>query len=266
LRPFASAALAATLAMLLAPPARAQIDYRNLDDERPVATEDAYAVERYAFELLAPYRFEHERLGGDRHVVAPELEYGLIPNGQVSLRVPLAAVNDVGGTQWGLAGIRAAALYNFNMEGPGLPAIAIRTDWTLPVGNVAGDRLRVMVKGIATRSWGRTRLHVNAAVGLGSDDPSAVESPPRWQASAAVDRTLLRQSVLVIGELEASRTLHGAPVQLNAAAGFRWQWTPTLVLDVGVSRRLRSDGPDIGLTAGLSHVFALSGLMPGGRP
>ena len=35
-------------------PARvwAQIDYRNLDDDRPVVTEDAYPVERYAFELL----------------------------------------------------------------------------------------------------------------------------------------------------------------------------------------------------------------------
>ena len=54
---------------------------------------------------------------------------------------------------------------------------------------------------------------------------------------------------------------------MNAGAGFRWQWTPTFVLDAGVQRRLRDDiGPDIGVTIGLSHAFALRGLMPrGGR-
>ena len=46
------------LPVLIPAPLPAQIDYRNLDDGRPIATEDAYPVERYAFELLAPYRFE----------------------------------------------------------------------------------------------------------------------------------------------------------------------------------------------------------------
>ena len=45
---------------------------------------------------------------------------------------------------------------------------------------------------------------------------------------------------------------------MNAAFGGRWQWTPTLVLDAGVSRRLRSAiGPDFALTIGLSHAFAI---------
>jgi hypothetical protein len=49
------------------------------------------------------------------------------------------------------------------------------------------------------------------------------------------------------------------------AAGTRWQWTPTDVLDLGVSRRLTSGGPDFGITVGLSHAFALRGLLPAGR-
>jgi len=266
LRLLAPAALAALLVALAAPAARAQIDYRNLDDDRPVATEDAYAVERYAFELLAPYRYDRERFGAERHVVAPELEYGLWPNAQVSLRLPLAAADrgGPGGTDWGLAGVRASALYNFNTESAGLPALALRTDLALPVGNLAGDEVRVTLKGIATRSWGRTRVHLNGAVALGPDDPAALEFPARWQVSAAADRTLLRQSALLIAELLASRPLGGAPIELNAAAGLRWQTTPTLVLDAGVVRRLRSTGPDIGFTVGLSHVFGIRGLMPGG--
>src|SRR5919112_644746 len=43
--------------------ATAQTDYRNLDAGRPVVTEDAYPVERYAFELRAPYRFEADAGG-----------------------------------------------------------------------------------------------------------------------------------------------------------------------------------------------------------
>lgn len=38
--------------------ARAQTDYRNLDDGRPVRTEDAFVVDRHEFEMLAPVTFE----------------------------------------------------------------------------------------------------------------------------------------------------------------------------------------------------------------
>src|SRR6266545_3810460 len=65
-------------ALLAAPPvARAQIDYRNLDDDRPTLIEDAYPIERFAFELLAPCRFEAEPRGVDRHLVVPEAPAGV---------------------------------------------------------------------------------------------------------------------------------------------------------------------------------------------
>lgn len=61
-------------------PSPAQIDYRNLDDDRPVLVEDAYPLERYAFEFLLPYRFEHDQSGRSVHGLIPELEYGILPN------------------------------------------------------------------------------------------------------------------------------------------------------------------------------------------
>jgi hypothetical protein len=54
---------ASVLTIAVAAPAAAQIDYRNLDDDRPTRVEDAYPAERYAFELLIPYRFERGRGG-----------------------------------------------------------------------------------------------------------------------------------------------------------------------------------------------------------
>jgi hypothetical protein len=253
--------------LVTATPARAQIDYRNLDDDRPARVEDAYPAERYAFELLVPYTFERKRGGETVHASILELEYGMAANTHVGIKAPLAARREAGNTTWGLSGLRVFGLYNFNTEGPLLPAFAVRADVTLPVGSVGPSDAGAAVKAVVTRSWGRSRVHVNAAYRLGPDGtPAAVESADRWWAGAAVDRTVFRHSVLLIGEVYAAQAATGAPVAVNASAGFRWQWRPTAVLDFGVARRIREDlGPDIAVTFGVSKAFAIAGLMPGGR-
>jgi hypothetical protein len=261
-----AARTAALLLSLLVPSASAQIDYRNLDDDRPVVTEDAYPVERYAFELLGPYRFEAEVGGTNHHTIVPEIAYGLARNAQAGLKLPFAGADEGTGTDWGLAGLRVFGLYNFNTESPWLPALSLRADASFPVGSLGGDGSRFAIKAIATRSWGRMRAHLNASRGFGSEDALSVAQPlNRWNASLAVDRTFFRSSILLIGELAASQAVNNAPTSVNASFGGRWQWKPTLVLDAGVTRRLRSDtGPDIALTIGFSHAFALRGLMPAG--
>ena len=265
-----TAALAVGLCLsILAHPLSAQIDYRNLDDERPVATEDAYPVERHAFELLAPYRFERDRGGKQVHLFPLEVEYGVFDNTQLGLAAPIAAV-DVGqgaDADWGLAGLRAFALYNFNTESPSLPAFSLRGDVGLPIGALAGDNARFSLKAIATRSWGLTRLHLNAIRSFGSEaDLGAADVAPRWGYSLAVDRTLFRQSTLLVGELAVDREVRDAPTAVTVSAGARYQWTATTVVDVGLSRRLSSRaGPDVAVTLGLSHAFGLGWLMPTGR-
>ncbi len=242
----------------------AQIDYRNLDRERPVATEDAYPVERHAFELLIPFRSERERAGDRLHLVALEIEYGIFDNAQVGIGVPLAVVDpNESGSDWGLAGMSVFGLYNFNTEGPVLPALSLGADVALPVGSLAGDDPRFSLRAIATRSWGLTRLHFNAVRSFGSEDRPGVEFAPRWSYSLAADRTFFRQSLLLVGELLARRSVRGVPTEVNAAIGVRYQLSPTLVLDAGIARRLRSEvGPDYDLTIGLSYAFGLPWLMP----
>jgi hypothetical protein len=258
------AALAGTVLLGLgAAPVRAQIDYRNLDDERPLFSEDAYPIERYAFELLIPYRYEAEA-GGERvHASVLELGYGAAANTQLGVHVPFAVVDEPDGVEAGLAGIQPFVLYNFNTEGPWLPALALRGDLSLPVGSLGGEGTRFTIRAIATRSWGLTRLHLNALRSFGPEDGLSVAEPARrWTYSVALDRTILRHSILLGAEVVASRAVRGEAVEVNAGAGGRWQWTPTFVLDLGISRRLRETGPDLGLTIGLSHAFALPGLMP----
>ena len=260
-----AAAVAGLLQYSLASRGWAQIDYRNLDDDRPVLTEDAYPVERYAFELLVPYRFEVEAGGDELHTAVPELAFGLIRNGQVGLKLPLAAVDEGTGTDWGLAGVRIFGLYNFNTEAQALPAVSLRGDASFPVGSLAEDAARLALKAILTRSWGRLRTHLNASRGFGSEDAlSSVEPVPRWRASFAVDWTLFRSSMLLIAEVATTQLIDRAPSGVTASTGGRWQWTPTLVLDLGLTRRLSHDGPDFALTVAVSHAFGIRALMPGG--
>ncbi|MEO8636089.1 MAG: hypothetical protein ABI587_12500 [Gemmatimonadales bacterium] len=260
--------LAVSVVLLFAPriPLAAQIDYRNLDDDRPVLTEDAYPAEYHAFELLLPYAYERARGGADLHAFTFELEYGVIRNGQLGFKLPVAGAPAGGNTDWGLAGLRAFGLYNLNTESRSLPALAARVDLLLPVGSLGGDATRVTLKAIATRSWGRTRFHANAAWTIGETRSlAALEPGNRWSYSLAVDRTLFRQSALLVGEVVALRPVRGAPVEVDAALGARYQWTTTTVFDLGVRRRLRQViGPDIAVTAGFSHAFALPWLMPRG--
>ena len=262
---------AATIAFgvlaIAAAPVGAQIDYRNLDDDRPTRIEDAYPVERFAFEVLIPYAIERERGGVTVHSWVLELAYGVLRNAQIGLKAPLAAVRMGGNTTSGLSGLRAFALYNFNTETLLLPALSLRTDVTFPVGPLAGSDTRVTVKGIATRSFGRTRVHLNGAYGFGPNGtPAVVETAERWWYGAAIDRTLFRQSLLLVGEVYALRALDGVPTEVNASLGLRWQWRPTAVIDVGISRGLRAGlGPEYAVTVGVSNAFAIAGLMPGGR-
>jgi hypothetical protein len=264
----AGSVLGLVLTAGLGTPAAAQIDYRNIDDDRPTLLEDAYPVEFRAFEVLAPYRFEAEPGPGHAHVFEPEIEYGLFRNFQAGLKFPFAGVREAAGaqtdTKWGLAGIHTFGMYNFFSEGRWLPALSLRTDIIFPVGSLAGDATRVALKGIATRTWGFNRIHVNVARGFGSEGGlAAVEGSPRWLYGLAYDRTLFRQNLLAIVEIYGRQETAGVRTEYNAGVGVRYQLSPTTVVDLGVSRRLRDDvGPDFAVTAGLSYVFAIPGLIP----
>jgi len=242
---------------------RAQTDYRNLDAERPTFIADAYPIERWAFELVTPWRFEQGVGGTSTHVLAPELSYGLYANSQVGLSVPLAGVNGESGTSWGLAGLRAFGLFNATTESGAWPALSVRLDLSAPVGTKGGESARAGATVLATRSFGAQRIHLNLAAAAGPDESEgAVEPLPRWSAGAAVDRTFIRESLLLIGEVYAVRHHRSEPTEAIASLGARWQLSPTLVADGGIGRRLSSAGPDVTVTFGLSHAFAWASLFP----
>ena len=251
-------------------PASAQTDYYNTDAGRPIRIEDAYATERYAFELqLAPLRLERSRGGVYNWGVEPEIAYGILPRTHLEIGFPLA-YTDLGGSsrRAGLAGIDISVLHNLNAE-TAIPALGIAAEVLAPAGGLGPDKPYASAKGILTRTYSWARFHLNAQYTFGSSpDPESLESGAgelsRWLGGVAVDRTFPLRSMLVTGEVFARQPIHeDEDMEWNAGAGVRYQLDPYFALDAGVGKRLTGEDRSWYVTFGLARAFAIRALMPG---
>ena len=264
--------------------AAAQTDYYNTDRGRPVQVEDAYATERYAFELkVAPARVEWMD-GATSWEIEPELAYGLLPRTHVEVGVPIAFSGDDGGERrTGVAGLEVSLMHNLNIETRTIPALGLRVDVLTPVGPRAPDRTYATLTGMLTRTFRALRIHINGQITAGAtptlvplpssrvsgrvDDPGEnAEGLSRWLAGMAIDKTFPLHSVLLTAELFARRPLVDTidDMELIAGAGTRVQLSPTLALDLGVGRRLDQRGGPWHVTFGTAYAFSVRSLMPGG--
>ncbi len=247
--------------------AAAQTDYYNTDAGRPLHIEDAYATERYAFELKVA-SLSLERLSGGRYNAGlePEIAYGLLPRTHVEIGLPLAfADNGDGSTRSGIAGLEVSAFHNLNVETRTLPALGLRADIIFPVGALGPDRAYTALKGIATRTFSLARIHLNGQYTFGSDpaeDANHIELP-RWLGGIAVDKTLPLKSLLLSAGFFAKQSLERAEDHdYNLEAGFRYQTSPSFLLDAGLGHTLT--GPERGwsFTFGTTMAFAARSLIP----
>jgi len=240
----------------------AQTDYYNTDAGRPIRIEDAYATERHAFELkLASLRLERESAGIYSWEVEPEIAYGVLPRTHMEVGLPLVAV-DAGGTldDRGLAGLEISVLHNLNAETELLPALGIRGDLLLPVGNLAPENLYVSLTALLTRTFRFARFHLNGSYTIGEDGPGATVD--RWLAGIAVDRTFPLDAFLVTAELYARRPLGVTDTEWHTGLGLRYQLDVRTALDAGLGRRLTGT-PAWYVTLGAAHAFGLRGLIGG---
>ncbi len=268
----ALARIAVQIGMLILPGAlAAQTDFFNLDDDRPVAVEDATPVERYEFDLqLAPARVEREAGGPTVWSLAPELAYGVLPRTDLSLHLQMAAIDSDGPAEdvSGVSGLEVILFHQLNRETLGLPALAASGGLAFPVGGLAGESTHGTVKAIVSRSFRGVRrgmrIHANAAYTFGDQEETAGGAEARrWLAGVAVDRTFIFQSLLIVGNVFADRQLQeGAATRLVVGAGIRYQLSPRMAIDAGLERRISDEGPDWALTFGTANAFSLRSLIP----
>ena len=252
-------ALGMLWALAAAPAVRAQTDYYNTDAGRPIRVEDAYPVERRAFELqLAPLRLERSR-GAYSWGIEPEAAFGFLPRTHMEVGFPLALIDSpFGRTTSGLAGVELSLLHNLNVE-TAIPALAIVGDVLLPAGGFGPDKAYPSVKGIATKTLSWMRFHANGQYTFG-DAPASASAVhlSRWMAGLAADRTFPLRSLLLTAEVVAEQPMDDTEeLEWSTATGLRYQLTPRWAVDAGVGVRLSSEPRPWFVTVGSAYAFGL---------
>src|SRR5215210_5593772 len=145
--------LAVIVALLLSEKGGAQVEYRNLDGGRPVRVEDAAPTERHALDLdLTTLRLDWLSLGRERLLIEPRVAYGVLPNTEFSIRVPVFFREEGQSPRAGISGIGIGAMRELRLESRRLPALALNAETFLPVG-LNRVRPSYSAKALATRSF-----------------------------------------------------------------------------------------------------------------
>ena len=235
------------------------LDHDNLDPNRPIGMEDAYAIPKGEIGMEGGVRFNDRREGRTRVTFQPQIIYGAFDNTQIEIQGDLMSDpnNLVGSAKSG--DLHLGVLYNFNTETIDLPAFAARVEVDLPTG-VNSKGVDTQMTGILTRSFGRLRVHLNAGYTvLGS--PQGQERPGAYRAVAAVSYPLgyptSFRDTLIASLYTRESDLRGQRNHSGVEIGLRHQLSSRLVLDGGLGTEFTGPSDRAALlgTIGLSVGF-----------
>jgi hypothetical protein len=212
------------------------LDHDNLDPNRPIGMEDAYAIPKGEIGLEGGVRFNDRREGRTSVTFQPQIIYGAFANTQIEIQGDLFTDprSLVGANKSG--DLHLGVLYNFNTETLNLPAFAVRVEADLPTG-VNSKGVDTQLTGILTRSFGRLRVHLNAGYTvIGS--PQGQERPGAYRAVAAVSYPLgyptSFRDTLIASVYSRQSDLRGQQNHTGVEIGIRHQLTSRVVLDGGL--------------------------------
>ena len=143
----------------------AQVEYRNLDGGRPVRIEDATPTERHGLDVdLTTLRLDRLSLNRTRLQIEPRFAYGILPNTEVSLRIPVFFREQGQSPRSGISGMGIGLMREIHIESLDVPALAYAGEAFLPVGSTR-TRAAYSAKAVITKSFSAGRLHLNAGYG-----------------------------------------------------------------------------------------------------
>ena len=235
------------------------LDHDNLDPNRPIGMEDAYAIPKGEIGMEGGVRFNDRREGSTRVTFQPQIIYGAFYNTQIEIQGDLMSdpTTLVGAAKSG--DLHLGVLYNFNTETISLPAFAARVGVDLPTG-VNSKGVDTQMTGILTRSFGRLRVHLNAGYTiLGS--PQGQERSGTYRAVAAVSYPLgyptSFRDTLIASVYTRQSDLRGQPNNTGIEIGLRHQLSSRVVLDAGLGTEFAGPADRAALlgTVGVSVGF-----------
>ncbi len=211
------------------------LDHDNLDPNRPIGMEDAYAIPKGEIGLEGGVRFNDRREGRTQVTFQPQIIYGAFANTQIEIQGDLFTDprSIVGANKSG--DLHLGVLYNVNTETLMLPALAVRVEADLPTG-VNSKGVDTQLTGILTRSFGRLRVHLNAGYTV-VGSPQGQERPGAYRAVAAVSYPLgyptSFRDTLIASVYTRQSDLRGQQNHTGIEVGIRHQLTSRVVLDGG---------------------------------
>lgn len=251
--------LAACAAVLLGPLPAWALDHDNLDPNRPIQMEDAYAIPKGEIGLESGVRVNDQRQGRTRTVFQPQIIYGAFDNTQIEIQgdfftepQSLVGANKSGDLHLGV-------LYNFNTETLNLPAFAVRVGVEFPTG-ADSKGVDTQVTGVLTRSFDRLRAHLN----VGYTVVGASQGRERdgfYRLVAAVSYPIgypdRFRETLILDVYTRQSDLKGQRNNTGIEIGLRHQLSSRIVLDTGLGTEFYgpSDRSALTGTVGLSVGF-----------
>jgi len=247
------------LILFIVPSVAWALDHDNLDPNRPIQMEDAYAIPKGEIGLESGVRFNDRRAGKTRFVFQPQIIYGAWYNTQIEIQGDLFTEPEsvVGANKSG--DLHLGVLYNFNTETLTLPAFAMRVEADLPTG-VRSKGVDTQVTGVLTRSFGRLRVHLNAGyTALGS--AQGQERNGSYRVVAAVSYPIgyphRFRETLIVDVYTRQSDLVGQRNNTGVEIGLRHQLSSRIVLDGGLGTEFYgpSDRSALTGTIGMSVGF-----------
>jgi hypothetical protein len=235
------------------------LDHDNLDKNRPLQIEDAYPIAKGEIALEGGARFNDRRQGRTRFAFQPQVLYGAFYNTQLEIGGDLLTEpTSISGSEKS-GDLRIGALYNFNTETLTMPALAVKLEMELPTG-VRSRGMDGTISGIATRSFGRWRTHLNAEYTV-VGSAQGIERNGVYRLLGGVSYPLgypdRFRDTLIADVFTRQSELSGERNPTGVEVGLRHQLSSRIVLDGGIGTEFAgpSDRSAVFGTLGLSFGF-----------
>lgn len=249
----------ALMFLLVSPLSGLALDHDNLDPNRPIQMEDAYAIPQGEIGLESGVRVNDRRKGTTQVIFQPQIIYGAFRNTQIEIQSDVFTEPHtvMGANKSG--DLHLGVLYNFNTETLALPAFAVRLEADFPTG-IGSKGVDTQMTGILTRSFGRLRFHANAGYTvLGS--PRTRERDGTYRFVAALSYPIgypyrFRETLIVDVYTRQSDLVHQRN-NTGIEIGIRHQLSSRIVLDGGLGTEFvgPSDRSVLTGTVGVSVGF-----------
>lgn len=250
--------LALAVVILCTPLARA--DVSDLEEGFPTALTDAYPKEYLGREAQLVNRFIRTDKEEDGFLFEPRLEFGFPRNTQISVAVPFRTGEL---EPDGLGDVRVEALYNFNQETLGIPAVSAIAGLETPTGDDSHG-VDPIVGAVMSKTLGRSpllhRLHLVGRYQFNSEEQPD-ERDGRYKAVIGYSRRVSPELFLVFDYLrEQDLTRHEETNLLES--GLRYGLSPLWVLSAGVGFGIGAESPEVQATIGLQRELLIPYLGP----